>query len=158
MASLGHNCILEGLMNTVWLHLITVESMNISFEGHVVMMSLRQTRLGQFLMWKTTMAPENVNVIYRNRFVYWKTCNINHIIVGNKIVDHSDVVGASPVGQLHFYSGLITWHQWNGQKQLQDKIRNTWVLVFLWLILEVWWYLCYAVYVMIVLLLIMVLD
>ena len=29
---------------------------------------------------------------------YRWTSNINHTLVGNKIVDHSDVVGASPVG------------------------------------------------------------
>ena len=29
---------------------------------------------------------------------YGKTFNIWHTLVGNKIVDHSDVVGASPVG------------------------------------------------------------
>ena len=30
--------------------------------------------------------------------IYRKTSNIRHTLVGNKIVDHSDVVGASPVG------------------------------------------------------------
>ena len=30
--------------------------------------------------------------------MYRKTPNINRTLVGNKIVDHSDVVGASPVG------------------------------------------------------------
>ena len=30
--------------------------------------------------------------------VYRKTSNISHTLVGNKIVDNSDVVGASPVG------------------------------------------------------------
>ena len=29
---------------------------------------------------------------------YRKTYNISRTLVGNKIVDHSDVVGASPVG------------------------------------------------------------
>ena len=29
---------------------------------------------------------------------YRKVSNISHTLVGNKIVDHSDVVGASPVG------------------------------------------------------------
>ena len=29
---------------------------------------------------------------------YCKTSNISHTLEGNKIVDHSDVVGASPVG------------------------------------------------------------
>ena len=33
----------------------------------------------------------------KNRY-YRKTSNISHTLVGNKIVDHSDVVGASPVG------------------------------------------------------------
>ena len=31
-------------------------------------------------------------------FGYRKTSNIRRTLVGNKIVDHSDVVGASPVG------------------------------------------------------------
>ena len=30
--------------------------------------------------------------------IYRKTSNIRGTLVGNKIVDHSDVVGASPVG------------------------------------------------------------
>ena len=30
--------------------------------------------------------------------IYRQTSNISHTLVGNKIVDHSDVVGASPVG------------------------------------------------------------
>ena len=30
-------------------------------------------------------------------YIYCKVSNINHTLVGNKIVDHSDVVGASPV-------------------------------------------------------------
>ena len=33
--------------------------------------------------------------IYEN---YRKTSNISRTLVGNKIVDHTDVVGASPVG------------------------------------------------------------
>ena len=27
---------------------------------------------------------------------YWQTSNISHTLVGNKLVDHSDVVGAAP--------------------------------------------------------------
>ena len=30
--------------------------------------------------------------------IYHQTCNIRHSIVGNKFVDHTDVVGALPVG------------------------------------------------------------
>ena len=37
-----------------------------------------------------------IKIIIKN--IYCKTSNIRRILVGNKIVDHSDVVGASPVG------------------------------------------------------------
>ena len=39
---------------------------------------------------------------------YRKTSNINHTFVGNKIVDHSDVVGASPVGAAPTTSSFST--------------------------------------------------
>ena len=64
--------------------------------------------------------------------IYRKVSNISHTLVGNKIVDHSDVVGASPVGAaptVHFHPPLNTWLQWMiGQKQLQDETRNIYVL------------------------------
>ena len=30
--------------------------------------------------------------------MYRRTSDVRHTLVGNKIVDHSDVVGASPIG------------------------------------------------------------
>ena len=39
---------------------------------------------------------------------YRKTSNIRGTIVGNKIVDHSDVVGASPVGAAPTTSSFST--------------------------------------------------
>ena len=39
---------------------------------------------------------------------YRKTSNISRTLVGNKIVDHSDVVGASPVGAAPTASSLLT--------------------------------------------------
>ena len=39
---------------------------------------------------------------------YRKTSNISGTIVGNKIVDHSDVVGASPVGAAPTTSSFST--------------------------------------------------
>ena len=33
-----------------------------------------------------------------NQYIYCQTSNIIHTLIGNKIVDPSDVVGASPVG------------------------------------------------------------
>ena len=40
--------------------------------------------------------------------IYRKTSNIRHTFVGNKIVDHSDVVGASPVGAAPTTSSFST--------------------------------------------------
>ena len=39
---------------------------------------------------------------------YRKTSNISRIFVGNKIVDNSDVVGASPVGAAPITSSFAT--------------------------------------------------
>ena len=40
--------------------------------------------------------------------IYRKTSNIRRTVVGNKIVDHSDVVGASPVGAAPTTSSFST--------------------------------------------------
>ena len=39
-----------------------------------------------------------------------QTSNISHTLVGNKIVYHSDVVGAVPVGAAPTTSSFSTWH------------------------------------------------
>ena len=39
---------------------------------------------------------------------YCQISNISHSLVGNKIVDHSDVVGASPVGAAPTTSSFST--------------------------------------------------
>ena len=41
-------------------------------------------------------------------FNYRKVSNIRCVLVGNKIVDHSDVVGASPVGAAPTTSSFST--------------------------------------------------
>ena len=42
---------------------------------------------------------QNTIILIKKSFgTYRKTSNIRRTLVGNKIVDHSDVVGASPVG------------------------------------------------------------
>ena len=53
------------------------------------------------------------NRFYLNRQRAWiskyrKTSNIRRTLVGNKIVDHSDVVGASPVGAAPTISSFST--------------------------------------------------
>ena len=57
---------------------------------------------------------------------YRKTSNTSRTLVGNKIVDNSDVVGASPVGAAPTTSSfqLNTWLQWIEQRQLQEDTRN----------------------------------
>ena len=51
--------------------------------------------------------------------IYRKTSNIRRTLGGNKIVDHSDVVGASPVGD----SRLDIWLQGIQQRKPQDSTR-----------------------------------
>ena len=41
---------------------------------------------------------------------YRKISNIRRTLVGNNIVDHSDVVGASPVGAAPTTSSFSAWH------------------------------------------------
>ena len=59
-----------------------------------------------------------------------KVSNISRTLIGNKIVDHLDVVGASlsALLQLHLHSQLNTWLQWIGQRPLHDETRNIYVL------------------------------
>ena len=57
---------------------------------------------------------------------YRQTSNISRSLVGNDIVDHADVIGASPVRAAPTTSSfsINTWLQWTGQRQLQDETRN----------------------------------
>ena len=52
--------------------------------------------------------------------------NVNHTLVGNEMVDHSDVAGhcLSALLELHLHSRLNTWLQSNGLRELQDEMRN----------------------------------
>ena len=42
--------------------------------------------------------PGAIFVEWEGQLTYRKVSNISRTLIGNKIVDHSDVVGASPVG------------------------------------------------------------
>ena len=67
----------------------------------------------------------NCNGICKNFKQYRQTSNISRTLEGNKIADHSDVIGASFVGAAPTtalrHSRLNPWFQWIGQKQLQDE-------------------------------------
>ena len=57
---------------------------------------------------------------------YHQVSNTRRTLVGNKIVNHSDVVGASPAGAAPATSSFSTnaWIHWTDQRQLQDETRN----------------------------------
>ena len=50
----------------------------------------------------------NTNIILWVKYKYRKVYNIRRTLVGNEIVDHSDVVGASPVGAAPTTSSFST--------------------------------------------------
>ena len=57
------------------------------------------------------MRNKTVNIfICCELFIYRKNSNINRTTVGNKIVDNSDVVGASPAGAAPTTSSFSTKH------------------------------------------------
>ena len=52
---------------------------------------------------------DRISIIFGLRIRdYRKTSNINRTLVGNKIVDNSDIVGASPVGAAPTTSSFST--------------------------------------------------
>ena len=58
---------------------------------------------------ETSQIAENPNGRQGHTYLtYRKTSNIRPTLVGNKIVDHSDVVGASPVGAVPTTSSFST--------------------------------------------------
>ena len=62
--------------------------------------------------------------IYKGEVIcnYRRTSNISRTLFGNKIVDYSDVVGASPIGTAPPISSFSTQHL--ASIILQDKTRN----------------------------------
>ena len=72
----------------------------------------------------------------RKNFNYRKTSNIRRTLADNKIVDHSDVVGASPVGAAPTTSSFSTWHlaSWDSAKTAARQYENL-LSVGIWCIL-----------------------
>ena len=54
------------------------------------------------------MMPRSPNSPVYTKAIYRKVSNMRRTLVGNKIVDHSDVVGASPVGAAPATSSFST--------------------------------------------------
>ena len=76
-------------------------------------------------------------------YMYHKISNRSHTLAGNKIVDHSDVVGALPVGAAPTTSSFST-HHWASMDWAKTTARwNEKHLSFeIWcpVVLEIWWY------------------
>ena len=62
--------------------------------------------IGDWFNMLTSQSFNHFSVLKIN--TYRKTSNISRTLVGNEIVDHSDVVGASPVGAAPTTSSFST--------------------------------------------------
>ena len=65
--------------------------------------------------WKMCASYMNLYMMTQKRKqsiarAYRQTSNIRRSLVGNKLVDHSNVVGTSPVGATPTISSFSTWH------------------------------------------------
>ena len=54
------------------------------------------------------MVTQNSNILLHDVSIYRQVSNIRRTLIGNEIVDHSDVVGASPVGAAPTTSSFST--------------------------------------------------
>ena len=74
----------------------------------------------------STATLKNQAITVTSYWARWRqTSNISQTLVGNKIVDQSDLVGASPVGAAPTASSFSTLHlQQIVQRQQQDEMRN----------------------------------
>ena len=90
--------------------------------------------------------PENGNdmeeIIYN--WVYCQTFNIRCTFVGSRIVDHSDVVGASPVGAAPTTSSFLSYLTLDFNGLGKDKCHMRWETFkfrdLVYLVLEIWQY------------------
>ena len=60
------------------------------------------------LQWRQVSVMVSEIPVKMSSLEYSQICNIKHNLVGNKIVDHSDVVGALPVGAAPTTSSFST--------------------------------------------------
>ena len=88
------------LLWSIWIMKLIEVQLNL----HWISMSVATGRSVGHVTWLCCQLCDWLVQIYR------KTSNIRRTFVGNKIVDHSDVVGASPVGAAPTTSSFSTWH------------------------------------------------
>ena len=91
---------------------ILIECHSFSFKKMHMKMSSgkwRPSRLGLNVL-STKCFHVTMSQCHCDISLYRKTSNISSTLVGNKIADNSDVVGASPVGAAPTTSSFSTWH------------------------------------------------
>ena len=66
------------------------------------------TKLSAKTLSVSNAGPQADYIYFRYKKIYRKTSNIRRTLVGDKIVDHSDAVGASPVGTAPTTSSFST--------------------------------------------------
>ena len=89
----GNNLLFEVMIR--WIYMVS--------EGFIFP-AYSSTITNGFILTKQ-IAPQEVS-----QRIYHQTSNISRTLVGNEIVDHSDVVGASPVGAAQTTSSFSTEH------------------------------------------------
>ena len=70
---------------------------------------------------------------------YPETSDIRHTLEGNKIVDHSDVVGESPVGADPTTTSFSAWHLASIEWLHKDKCKTRWERVMFWDLVTLYW-------------------
>ena len=89
------------------LHLFALSPQHVSLNvtRHIVMYVIEWLAIGKYATpWSACQQSE----YQTSDETYRKTSNISRTFIGNKIVDHSDVVGASPVGAAPTTSSFST--------------------------------------------------
>ena len=70
--------------------------------------NILQSTISNALSWPENLVILTEIVLPGSNWQYRQVSNISRALVGNKIVDHSDVVGASPVGAAPTTSSFST--------------------------------------------------
>ena len=79
-------------------------SMNLSNVQRLISLLI----LAESNVWLPHHSRIEIHLVHEHKYTYHQTSNISRTLVGNTIVDHSDVVGASPVGTAPTTSSFST--------------------------------------------------
>ena len=124
-----------------------METYELSFPNHCSAMSLYMVYVSKchLAYWRTFSLPGYCCLCSET---YCRSFDISGTSVGNIMVDHSDVVGASPVGAAPtsnyiFILNLTPGINGLGKDKCKKRQETFKFLDLVWIILEIWWYLKY---------------